>query len=489
MEDKLRALSRKQAAEPASKKTQNTKAKLRQLLFRGIPWAAAIVAVLLVWQLFGERLLPAAAVDVEPVVTMGVHEGSADDVQARGKPAAEPFSGEALFQASGWFEADPFPYRATALASGVVETVHVLEGQEVKAGEPIATLIREDAELRLNRARAALEAARAALLAARSEYDLSHARVESMRRQIDVAMARREELADLAARAKELGPEVLSMEEIIQSGLRLKTQDETIGALEAQLREREIETKRLAGQLQVREGELSAAEVRHSEAELEFERMVVRSPVDGIIQRLMVAPGQKKVLMADHPESATVAVLFEPDSLQARVDVPLAEASRLFTGQAVIVESEFLPGMELRGYVQRIVGEADLQRNTLQAKVRIEAPPPGLRPEILCRARFLATRVDGAADPAARRDAAATNPGGQSRLGVLVPEAALVGRNGNEATVWAVDTGGRRVERRQLLLGSEEREGYVAVRDGLRPGDRVVISPSPDLRDGKRIQF
>ena len=55
--------------------------------------------------------------------------------------------GPLLFQASGWIEPDPFPVRVTSLYSGVVKEVHVLEGQKIKKGEVIATLIDEDARL------------------------------------------------------------------------------------------------------------------------------------------------------------------------------------------------------------------------------------------------------------------------------------------------------------------------------------------------------
>jgi multidrug resistance efflux pump len=430
-------------------------------------------------------------VELETVVTVreaGAQAGGTGiQLMAAG---TDPFSGSVLFQASGWFEADPYPHRATALVSGVVEAVHVLEGQSVSKGDPIASLISEDAELRLEKAKASLEAARATLEAAESAYDLAQARVESMRRDIDVATARREELKDLAERAIDLGPEVLSQEHIIQATLRLNTQEQTIAALEAQLKERQIEAERLSRQLRVQSGLLNEAEVRHREAELEFSRLVIRAPVDGIIQRLTVAPGQKKVLMADNPESATVALLFQPEELQARIDVPISEASRLSVGQAVLVASEYLSGGELHGFIQRIVGEADLQRNTLQVKVRIVDPPAGLRPEILCRAQFLDTTVRGqAGSPAATSPETAQSTPQGGALRVLVPGSALFGRSGSEASVWAVDSSGDRIELRRVSLTGEDREGYLVLNSGLRPGDRVVLSPSTDLRDGTRIRF
>jgi RND family efflux transporter MFP subunit len=464
-------------ATPDRPETQRPANRTRLLPF--LPWLIGSLALVLFVLLFGQRLLPAQSVELETVVT---RERAGTGISSA-PAAADPYAGEILFQASGWFEADPYPFRATALASGVVSEVHVLEGRSVTRGEPIVTLIREDSELRGEAAAASLEAAKAALEAARSDHALSLAREESMRREIDVAEARRSELADLAKRTRELGPEVISEQDITQAQLRLRTQEATIAALEARLLEQEIDSERLAGFLRVREGEYAAALVRLREARLELERMVVRAPVDGIIQRLEAAPGQKKVLMADAPESATVALLFRPDQLQARIDVPLAEAHALRAGQAVLLESEFLPRETLRGRVSRIVGEADLQRNTLQAKVAIEDPPPGLRPEILCRARFLDTALGGEeAGPSLSSRRAGKG------LEVLVPGPALFAERDKAASVWVVDETGRRLEKRSLRLGESHAGGYIPVREGLRPGDRVVMNPLPDLREGQRIR-
>jgi multidrug efflux pump subunit AcrA (membrane-fusion protein) len=490
MHDKLQALSRnKQGRDPIPAKRPDRR-RWRQVIAKSIPWGLAVGAILLIVILFGDRFLPAASVVVEPVVTLpGKSSNSSTNTPTTEVPAGNPYTGSALFQASGWIEADPFPHRATALASGVVEAVHVLEGQSVKAGEPIATLIQEDARLRLDGAEASLAAARASLEEAASGYELAMARIESMRRQIEVAEARRKELSDLAVRAEDLGREVLAEQDIIQAGLKLRTQEQEVDALRAQLREREIEAERLEGQLQVRTSMLSVAEVRLQEAELEFDRMTIRAPVDGIVQRLMVAPGQKKLLMADNPESATVAVLFQPDQLQARIDVPIAEAARLSVGQAVLVESEFLGGVELQGYIQRIVGEADLSRNTLQVKVRIEDPPAGLPPEILCRAQFLATKVAGINKGPAPEAASPSVATSVNSLQILVPKPALFDDSGSEASVWAVDPTGRHAEHRRVSLSGEELEGYALVNGGLRPGDRVVVQSSTKLRDGSRIRY
>jgi HlyD family secretion protein len=106
-------------------------------------------------------------------------------------------------------------------------------------------------------------------------------------------------------------------------------------------------------------------------------------------------PGRKSMLAMDDMDSSTIARLYQPDRLQARIDVPLEEAAGVFPGQAVRIRSGFLPDQTMQGVVSRITGEADLQRNTLQVKVSLKDPDPRLRPEMLCRAEFLPDSADG----------------------------------------------------------------------------------------------
>ncbi len=86
-------------------------------------------------------LLPPRDVWVVPVLA------SQSAVQSEGTP---------LFQAAGWIEPRPTPIRVAALAPGVVERLLVVEDQQVKAGEPVAELVKQDAQLAYDRAAANL---------------------------------------------------------------------------------------------------------------------------------------------------------------------------------------------------------------------------------------------------------------------------------------------------------------------------------------------
>ena len=60
--------------------------------------------------------------------------------------------GTPLFKAAGWVEPRPTPVRVAALAPGFVAQLLVVEDQPVQAGQPIAELVKDDAQLAHDRA-------------------------------------------------------------------------------------------------------------------------------------------------------------------------------------------------------------------------------------------------------------------------------------------------------------------------------------------------
>ena len=70
--------------------------------------------------------------------------------------------------------------------------------------------------------------------------------------------------------------------------------------------------------------------------------------MDGIVLRLFAVPGRKSRVAMDDVDSSTIATIYRPETLQARIDVPLAEAAGVFPGQAVKIRSDFLPDQSIR---------------------------------------------------------------------------------------------------------------------------------------------
>ncbi|ADE53075.1 efflux RND transporter periplasmic adaptor subunit [Coraliomargarita akajimensis] len=453
----------------------STSKRWRQRLVSLLPVGLLLAFCLLIVLLFGHRLVPAREVQLASVVTQRSQVATDTPTTVTAEQALN-FDGQALFQASGWIEADPLPFHVAALNDGFVDTVHVLEGEQVIEGQLLARLVDDDAKLDLATAQAVHGKQTAALAEAQAVVRATDASLKRLALEIETSKARLEELKDEETRLHAVGPNAAPERELAQSRLRVLTQRSVILALESRRAEFEANLAARKAAVEGARQQLEVAKAEVARKQLALDRMEIRSPISGIIQKLFVSPGYKRMARMDDPESSTVAKIFSPDALQARIDVPLEEAAQLQIGQAVRLRSVYLQDQVFNARVTRIYGQADLQRNTLQAKVELLSPSKGLRPEMLCRAEFLASSSAGAAQQASS----------QGRVTVYVPSAAVFEDSG-QYRVWTVDDSGKRITLQAVQIEANLRDGFHPVIEGLKPGARVVINPASDLQEGMRI--
>lgn len=459
---------------PGNSSPQSHRQYSLQRLAKYLPIALLVAFLLLLALLFGERLIPARLVQLESVVTQRSRATSQPSPTAQNQ-ATLTFDGDPVFQASGWIESAPQLVRAVALNDGFVDTVHVLEGETVIKGQLLVELVSADAQLDLDSAKAAHAQQAAALSEKQAMIKATQAELQRLTEEVEIEHARLEELRDDQTRLSAAGGNSVPEQAITQSRLRVLTQLAMIKALEAKGGELNATLEARTAAVLSSRYKLQAAATDLARKQLALDRMKIRSSIDGIIQKLFVSPGMKRFAMMDDPESATIATLFKPSALQARIDVPLDEAAQLHIGQAVRLRSVFLRDKILKGRVSRIEGQADLQRNTLQVKVELLNPDAGLRPEMLCRAEFLAPRTGKRTTP------------NNDRISIYIPATAIINRDNNTA-VWTLDRTGKRVNLQLVHLAPEGREGYLQVLEGLQPGAHVVVNPPADLQHGERIR-
>ncbi len=383
-------------------------------------WKTALLSTALLlgmlavlWLVFRDQLTVAIPVDVGTVILLEQEEAETQSATSGER--------ELLFQSSGWLEPDPWPVNIAVLTDGFVEDVFVKEGEAVTSGQILAQLDPADATLAKRQAEAEVQRAAAQLEEARDTW-----------RRIR-ALAERDTTAS----------------------------------------ERTVAEQAVAA----REAELSAARIRLETAQLALDRTVIRADRDGVVLRRFVEPGQKRRAAMDDPHSAVIVSLFDPQSLQVRVDVPLAEAGRLFVEQPARISTAMLPGSVFTGRVTRIVGQADIQRNTLQAKVAVDDPDPRLRPEVLCRVEFWSQSRDVAAGDEAT-----------GRHALWIPEAALQDEEATEQTVWVIDAMSQRAHKRAIRVSSTRSHGYRLLLDGLRANETVVVGDTVALEEGRRVR-
>jgi HlyD family secretion protein len=459
-------------------------------------------------------LLVSAGQSLTPAI-----EVSAASVIERETTSARP--GSSVVQAAGWIEADPYLTYVTALTDGVIAEVLVLEGDRVDAGQVVARLVGDDARLELQSAAAEAANREAMLLEARARLDAAQTEWDNPvepRRAVDVAEAGlaesralrtqihaeiRSAEADLERlrsehdRIASLGESrVVSDSELVNTRKRMEAQQATVEALharamvvEAQILRHESELRAAGEHLRLRtrdrqeletaksavaraEAELQAARVAVATAQLRVDRLEIKAGTAGVIVQRFAEPGGKVLLDSDDKHSAAIVSLYDPARLQVRVDVPLADAGNIAIDQPAEIAVEVLPNHTFTGRVSRILHVADIQKNTLQAKVTIDDPGALLRPEMLARVRFL--------------EMMQANEIAQPTTALYVPRGAV-----NANAIWIVEkydgTHGVAASRPVQHAGME-RDGWIEIHEGLRPGDIVVTSPPSTLKPGSRLR-
>jgi HlyD family secretion protein len=438
-------------------------------------------------------------------------------------------SSGAAVEATGWLEPDPFPVVVRPLVDGVVESIEVLEGHEVKAGKTVV------GRLASAERRAALERAEAVLVRTKRAYEEAQATLTvaqrlleqklDLRREVarfdgEAALARAEvataaaeaEAADRAADAAKVDFD--AQDELARRGSaapvtlakakaalaaaqasatakragadRARAALERAGAEAVIAREGLTSPRGLEGEVAKAEARLASAEAERAEATVERDVaarevgwLTVLAPVDGVVLRreaapgTLVGPGVMPLGGADAaPDMAIggLVSLYDPKHLQARIDVPLAVVAGVGAGRKAEITVEALPGRTFHGVVTRIEGRADPLKNTLQVKVRIDDPDPVMKPEMLARARFLGA-------PSGTTPAAG---GGAGPGRILVPKQALKGD-----VVFVLDPRGGGKARAVRVVKVAEDGDWVEVKGDLSATHKAILDV---VEDGERVE-
>jgi RND family efflux transporter MFP subunit len=271
--------------------------------------------------------------------------------------------------------------------------------------------------------------------------------------------------------------ELEQREPVLQNQLAAlqRSRDATAKRLELKIDELQaVDSARAA--LASAEAELLEGNVTVTEAELQLERMTIRAPVAGRILDLVAAPGTQLMStglsLMEGRDSSTVVTMYQPEQLQIRVDVRFEDLPRVGGEHPVQIESPAV-GAPLHGKVLFLTGSANIQKNTLEVKVSVDAPPGVLKPEMLVDVTFLA--------PESQTPQDATD---EYRL--FVPRPLVESSEGGSA-VWVADLSAGTARRVAVTLGDIQTPTLVEIKQGLTAASRLISTGRDGLEDGMRI--
>ena len=199
----------------------------------------------------------------------------------------------------------------------------------------------------------------------------------------------------------------------------------------------------------------------------------IRAPFDGVAISKDAQPGEmiSPVSAGGGFTRTGVSTVVDMSSLEIEVDVNEAYIHRVEPEQTVVATLDAYPDWKVPAHVITTIPAADRQKATVRVRIAFDALGDSrILPDMGVKVSF---RAEESAEA------------GEAKPVLLVPEGA-VRKEGDNAFVFVVNGG--TVERRAVSVGGST-EGRREIASGLRGGDRVVVGPPPDLRDGSRIEI
>ncbi len=230
---------------------------------------------------------------------------------------------------------------------------------------------------------------------------------------------------------------------------------------EARKQEFERSEAMLQGQLisevdhEVKEREYIMARADWESARVAFDKTTIRAPFSGTITERHQNVGN----MA-RPGDA-LFTLVDLNTLLIYTHLPELEWSRVAVGQQVILETETLPDGLFNGTVHRVSSIINPQNGTFKVTIKIGDPGRRLKPGMFVRVKVLADQHEDV---------------------LLIPKIALL----EDDEVFTVQDS---VATRVALTTGLQDADFTEIRDGLTPGDLVVIAGHRSMKDSTRVKI
>ena len=339
-----------------------------------------------------------------------------------------PAQESAVLTASGYIVAQ----RKAAVASkgtGRLEYLGVIEGDRVTKGQVIGRIESSDVEAALGQAQASLNLAKAGLENAKAEY-------EDAKNNFDRQKA------------------------LFEQGSISKAEYDGANA----------RYRRAAAGIASAEANIKYAESNVRSAEVQVENTYIRAPFDGVVLTKDANVGEViSPFGASSGSRGNIVTMADMTSLEVEADVSESNIEKLREKQSCEIILDAYPDVRYQGYVNKIVPTADRAKATVLTKVRFNKLDERVLPEMRAKVNFLSENKNSAAENSAPK--------------LSIPASAITTR-GNQKVVFVVN--GETVTETAVTLG-EALGSRIEVREGLTPGQKVVLHPSENLSTGSKI--
>lgn len=339
----------------------------------------------------------------------------------------------------------------TALRDGIIERIHVQVGDTVSTSTVIAELSNPELEQQVVDAQLALQAAeaefnntKAQLQAQILNQETSQSSAESdaqramMQYSADQELAKEGLIADITVRLSKVSADNLANR---AAGER-KRVDIVSQQAEAQISSAEARLQQLRATYELRKSQL--------------DQLNIRAGTSGVLQELPIQVGQRVGV------GSNLARVAEPGRLKAEIQVPETQMRDVMVGQVASIDTRngIIPGRVVRIDPAAVNG-------TVKVDIRLEGElPRGARPDLSVDGRIEIERLED----------------------VLYMSRPAYGQADSTIGIFKITPDGKEAHLVQVRLGVSA-VNVIEVREGLKEGDRVILSDMSTWEGYDRVRL
>jgi len=311
-------------------------------------------------------------------------------------------------------------------ATGRLEFLGVQEGSVVKSGDILARIENKDVTATQDQARAGVQAAKANLEQGLAEM-----------RDAQSNLTRSEDLA----------------KKNFISGASLDT-------AKARFDKAKAAVASLNGAIGVAQANLRATAVA-------VEQTLIRAPFDGVVLTKNANVGDIITPFSSAADSKGAVVnMADMSTLEVEADVSETSISKISVGQPVQIQLDAFPDLRIPGKVSRTVPTVDRSKATLLVKIEFIERDPRVLPDMSAKVSFLTRPLTEA-----------------EKAPVTAVQSSAVTKRDGKDVVFVIEND---IAKQTAIVVAGKIGDLVQV-SGVKPGEKVVISPSEKLKNGAAV--
>ena len=280
--------------------------------------------------------------------------------------------------------------------------------------------------------------------------------------ELNVIVGSKIERGDVIARIDSRGLEA----QLAQARAQVSVLEQEVQRTEVELaRAQQLDIEQLVARTDVEDRSLDLADARArlekarrdaDVVETDLAYAVIRAPISGTIASVSTRRGETVAASFSTP---TFVTIIDDDALELVAMVDETDIGNVEGANPVVFTVEAYPSLEFEGHVIQVAPKGSIISGVVnyQVMIGIDSPADALMPDMTANVSIRT----------AEREA-------------LVLPSQAVQRDGFERFVY-VDQNGE-LAKRSVVIGTRD-AGFTEIRQGITPGDRVLIAPQPATGD------